>query len=251
MARSFNGTTQYGEYAGAVLTAIPLTLAAWCFMATSKSGSPLCIAASGTTFDFFGLFVQGTASGVQAATGSSGASSAATTTAHPSAGVWFHVCGVFAAAASRTIYLNGGSPASNAGSRTPASLDRTSIARRANSSPANVWGGLVADAAVWSDTLTASEVAALAAGVSPLRIRPASLVDYWPLQGIDSPERSWVSGGHAMTLTASPTLANHAPVEPYSRRFWGSAPLIEVAAGGAPHFRRSSFGRAGSRGAYA
>lgn len=251
MARQFTGSSsQFAEYAGAVASGAPVTLSVWFYMATSISGCPLSIGNNGATNNYFALETQGTGFGCVAWTGGGGGAAGSTTSTHPATNVWNHLCGVFATATLRAAYLNGGGKATNSSSRTPTGLNVTTLGRRSDPTPTQYFTGRIADAAIWSDALTDTEVAAIANGVSPLRIRPASLVGYWPIRGIDSPERDWTANNQQMTLTGT-ALANHAPVQPYSARFWGSAPLIEVSAGGAPTFRRSSFGRGGSRGAYA
>lgn len=92
--------------------------------------------------------------------------------------------------------------------------------------------GRVAEAAIWNVALTASEVAALAKGVSPLQIRPASLQAYWPLIGRQSPEPDWV-GGFNLTLTNAPANAAHVPVMPPYAWVMNRGVFVPAAAGGA------------------
>ena len=56
----------------------------------------------------------------------------------------------------------------------------------------------------WNAELNATEVAALAAGASPLMVRPSALVSYWPLWGLGSAEPDWKGGA---ALTQSGTVA--------------------------------------------
>jgi hypothetical protein len=93
--------------------------------------------------------------------------------------------------------------------------------------------GRIAEAGIWNVALSDREVAALASGVHPARMRPDALVAYWPLWGDDSPELDWhPSGGtrYPMTLTGTPTKANHAPIA-ISRRFWHGMPENDLSAG--------------------
>jgi hypothetical protein len=78
--------------------------------------------------------------------------------------------------------------------------------------------GAVAEAALWSNWLTLPELNALLAGVNPQRIRPQSLVGYWPLWGLLSPEPDLSGNGNSMTLTGSPPAANHAPVTLFTKK---------------------------------
>lgn len=93
----------------------------------------------------------------------------------------------------------------------------------------------MAEAAIWNVALNAREVAALAVGVCPLRVRPGSLVGYWPLWGTHTNEpdlhpESADATRREMTNNGT-TAANHAPVMPFSRRIWLPNPGVEVSAG--------------------
>lgn len=69
--------------------------------------------------------------------------------------------------------------------------------------------GDLAHMAIWEVELTAAEVAALAAGFSPLAIRPVSLHRYWPLDG-QNPEVEWIAADDASitgaTVVTGPSL---------------------------------------------
>ena len=58
--------------------------------------------------------------------------------------------------------------------------------------------------------LTDEEIASLAAGVSPLRMRRDNLVAYWPVNG-QSPEPD-VVGGLDLTITGSPLISEEPPI---------------------------------------
>lgn len=80
--------------------------------------------------------------------------------------------------------------------------------------------GRIADFAIWSVALTAGEFAALAKGVSPLRVRPASLVAYWPLFGVGSAEPDAIGQSGNLVLNGT-TRADHAPVRsPFGADEW-------------------------------
>ena len=73
--------------------------------------------------------------------------------------------------------------------------------------------GDIAHVAVWDVVLTDDEVATLAEGISPLRVRRGSLIAYWPVGG-QSTERDIV-GGLNMTVNGTPTQSEEPPI-PYS-----------------------------------
>jgi hypothetical protein len=65
----------------------------------------------------------------------------------------------------------------------------------------------VAEAAIWNVELTHDEMAILGTGMSPLAVRPGSLVGYWPVVGRTSPEIGVVGG--SMTVSGSPAYTDH------------------------------------------
>jgi hypothetical protein len=236
MARLFtSASSQYLENTSAVLTSMPFTMACW-FRSSdiTTTQTAMALGASGSN-DRWALFLAGAQAGdfLQAASVQSGTTTAAATTTGFLADTWHHGCAVFASANSRSIYIDGGSKGSNAGSSTPGTPNRTSIGARNSSGVYGVFmSGRIADAGIWNVALSDAEVAALAKGLHPTRMRPDALVAFWELCGDDSPEPDWhLIGGtrYAMTLANAPTKAAHAPVSPFAVRRWGRVPLIEEA----------------------
>lgn len=79
-----------------------------------------------------------------------------------------------------------------------------------NKGTASYDDGEISEFALWDVDLTADEFLALTAGVSPLLIRPGSLLNYWPILGAFSPEIDRV-GGNDLTVTGT-TKASHPKV---------------------------------------
>lgn len=214
MSRDFNGTTQYLS-GSAVLTATPLTMACW-FLANNATATYalMSLGVAGSANHRFSLYTAGAVAGdpIRVITQTTGTSFADSTTGY-SANIWQHACGVFASATDRRAYVNGGSEGTNATSRIPAGINSSYLAAQHGASPVVLFSGRIAEAAIWDVALSASEIAALARGVSPLRIRPGNLKAYWPLYGVGSPEPDYIGGFH-MTLNNAPTQADHAPVMP-------------------------------------
>lgn len=106
-----------------------------------------------------------------------------------SASVWSHVGGSWDSSTMR-VWVNG-------------VMDGSTAMNTQHTSQAGDWAigcrpggtvgfnGLIAEVALWSVALTADEFASLAAGVSPRRIRPESIVAYWPLYGSSYPEPNY------------------------------------------------------------
>ena len=211
MARGFDGSTQYLEYGGAVLTAYPFTMACW-FNVANITGDHylMSIADLGTGTNYWTLVALGSVAGdpVSFVSRSGGSGNRADTSAGFAASTWTHACGVGTSATSRNSYINGGSAGSNTTSSTPAGLDNTGIGQvHTSGGHIGIPLGSVAEAAIWSVALDTSEIAALAGGVSPLLVRPSALVAHWPLIGNFSPEID-VRGRNEMTVTGAAKAAH-------------------------------------------
>ena len=204
------------RYTAALATAAPVTLAAW--GKTSMTGITqymvsLLNSASADTFDQFALRLTG-ADVISARCGAAGGVSEAISSTGFTENVWFHAAAVFTSATDRAAFINGGSKGTNATSRVPAGINRTAIGLQDNGSASlRAFGqggtGDLAEVGIWSAALTDAEIAALATGLSPMAIRPASLIGYWPLVGNNSPENNVVSNTSVMTLVGAPPAAAH------------------------------------------
>jgi len=90
------------------------------------------------------------------------------------------------------------------------------------------YDGRIAECGIWNVSLSISEIVALARGVRPNRLRPASLQFYAPLWGLHSPEVDLSTFRRSGTVTGA-TLANHAPVTTFTTKAY-SFPAQGVAA---------------------
>lgn len=214
MARDFvRASSQYLATAAAAVSAEPLTIAGWIrSTSTSVHQAVCCIGASGST-NWHSLHLIAS-SGLKAAAFSNngGTSGTASSSSNISADTWAHVAAVFASSTSRSAYLNGGSKQTNTTSVSVGALNTTAIGRRVFLND-DYFSGRIAELGIWNVALNDNEIAALARGASPLRVRRASLVAYFPLYGFETDERNIVSGSLKMTVTGA-SQAKHAPVAP-------------------------------------
>ncbi len=99
------------------------------------------------------------------------------------AGVWNQAGCVCSSTTSAYAYLNGVPGAIDATNVEIGNLGTTQIGALAlNAGNFYYVSGILAEVGVWNVALTTIEMAMLAAGYSPLFIRPASLVQYFPLK---------------------------------------------------------------------
>lgn len=101
----------------------------------------------------------------------------------PTDSSWSHVVGTKSSSSNRVVWLNGVSKGTNStdvssvGSRT-----NVTIGYSPNWDPTPHQIGALGECAVWNVVLSDGEISALASGVSALRVRPASLIFYAPME---------------------------------------------------------------------
>lgn len=211
MSRSFNGSSQYGHNSFTMGTT-PLTLCAWVYP-ESVTGSGKAVMGFFGNQNVYQMFGLSTALGKwYCASRAAGTEYYAASTTSPANTTWTHVCAVFASTASRIIYVNGANEGSNS-SNVTVSPSRFSVAVRTDGAvPAaspNYFTGQMAEVCAFDAGLSASQVAELAAGLSPLQVSPGNLRVYLPLFGEQSPEINW--RGTGLTLVGSPPVGSTAP----------------------------------------
>lgn len=228
MARDFSGTD--GQYLGTstvVVESYPFTIAAWVRFdeAADEAGDSVLTTSRADFSHYFFLGRDGDGKIVFAArdgVGPVGAVSPATI----SLNTWYRICAVGRSRTDRSIFVDGGDEATDTVDRLPTSLERTQVGAIEGLSPMH---GRIAEVKVWNVALEDNEIIADALGVD---VRPEAIAggngNYWPLYGLDSPEPDLGGGKVNLTLFLTPAQANHAPVPPYSSRFWGHGPLIGV-----------------------
>ena len=199
-ARNFiAASTQYLERDAAVATAVPITMACWLNSTLLATGQTVMwLGDKDTEVDYMRIAVGQTSGELLAESRSTSAGPNSSVKSGYTANVWHHVCGVFSAANSRTAYLNGAAGVTETTSITPTGVDRTSIGRLARATPLQYMSGLIAWPAFWGVALDASDIAKLAAGASPLTVKPESLLQFW----------DWTGKETEFGINASPWLIN-------------------------------------------
>ena len=239
MSRDFEtSSSQYLNNANAVLTAAPLSMACW-FKSENSVSTQTFINIGLAASDDHRFTLRVVANTSVRFSVRTTAASEAISTAGPTVNTWNHAAGVEIATNSRAAYLNGANKGTQGTTRVPVGVNSTYIGAMSSSpSPSNFMDGFIAEVGIWNIALNDSEVAALARGVCPLRIRPSGLVSYWPIFGVGSPEPDYRGGFH-MTLNAAPPQADHAPVmPPFFREDWYGEFTTAAPAAGQPIVKR-------------
>jgi hypothetical protein len=145
-------------------------------------------------------------------TGNNKAPSAGGQWSRTSANPWTNFVGVFNDTNDRDGYINGSDSTFHSGSNITSNTLSDADIVGAGYGPTNGNNALslntVAECALWNVALTAAEIDALAAGFSPLFIRPGSLVGYWPLGGAYSDYIDPI-GSNTLSATGDPAAADH------------------------------------------
>ncbi len=126
-------------------------------------------------------------------------------------GEWHHVLFTYGAAGDARLSVHG---VDQVGELTPprARMDltnRITLGARYDGAIRQNAVCTIAEVSVWAASLAPEHSAALADGVSPLLVRPAAMIAYWPLR--DAGYRD-VVGGRVLTASGTPTLVAGPPV---------------------------------------
>jgi len=225
VARLFDdGSSEYLQIDSTPVTAPPFTLACRAYLDADTNCYAMWVGDKDAGDEWYGIGYSTAANDFYAISRNT-AVGYASGTVGVSTGTWYHVTAVFAATNSRTIYTNGADKQTGTTAVTVSGADRIAIGRCADVSPLLYWSGMIAEAAIWSAALSDAEVAALAAGLRPTHIRPASLECYWPLLRTDQD----LVGGYDMTAYNTPSWADHPP-----KIFYSFPPHLGVTAAAAP-----------------
>jgi len=213
MALTFDGSSDHLSTATALFSAasdttFTISLVAWCRPDNKHQGTIIGADNGSSYADQFSIYcVSGGKFRVRHEssyiTGSAAFGNANST--------WFHVAAVLEHS-DRWLYLDGVEDASNGDNRAM-DVENADTFYIGINRLSERFEGAIADAAAYSTSLTADEIAALAAGYSPLFIQPDKLVGYWPLGGISYPaDYADVSQGNDLTATGSPSIVDHPPI---------------------------------------
>lgn len=207
MAIDFDGTGDFLSVValpGISSSATALTMACWANLDDiTHAHVMMCVSDSGLT-NFYQLAGRGDQAGDFVRFSAPASAFAATSLAY-TAGTYQHFCGVNSSSTVRAAFLNGANKGTNGSTYTAASLDRFNVG--SNPGGTSPVFGVVAEAAIWNIALSDAEVADLAQGLSPLMVKPASLVYYLPMWGVgDLIDRM---GGLTVAVNGNPTTGDH------------------------------------------
>lgn len=230
MAYTFDGTGDILRNTSAVISGHPMTFACWVKGTPSGSFHQL-VGIDDNMFNtaLYSLYLvddgMGNISVNAVEAESTGADEATSSSTYTDSG-WHHACGIIASDSDRRAFLDGGNKGTNTNMVLAAAMpERTTIGGADFSGMiSHEHTGEIAEVGIWDVALTDAEVASLGAGISPLSIRPASLVMYLPLiRELVEPV-----GAASFSAVGDAAVADHYPNMYYPRRinaFPGVAPV--------------------------
>lgn len=211
MARAFDdGSSQFIYCTPALTTSFPFTMACWFNTDDLTTAQALMSNNDQFNVDYIYMYLNPTPDYLAVSINGASSSQYIAVNSSHTADSWYHACYVGAASNDHKVLLNAGnSGTSSTDVGAITSFDASGIGAQVDSSPSDYMSGMIAEAAWWNAALTDAEVAVLAAGYSPLLVRPQSLVAYLPLIRDDDED---LIGGVSFTASGSPTVGDHPPV---------------------------------------
>ena len=154
-----SASTQYCQYSGAVVSAVPFSMSCW-FRITDLTVSQefIDIGQVGTDTDEVRIGFGQAGDDVNARSRAASVNGTATATGVVVSGEWTLGTGVWRASNSRSAYRNGRNKVTDTTNLTPTGLDTTRIGQQARATPTNPMNGMLADPAIWDRALSDAEV---------------------------------------------------------------------------------------------
>ena len=133
-------------------------------------------------------------------------------TTDPGVNNWTHCAYVVGGENDRQIYTNGEGQGISTGTKVITTLDQVVVGAVGGiTGPIDILNGAVAEIGIWNSKLDAAEHAMLAAGISPLLVRPQNLVIYRQLVDLSDVDKIGGSGTQTLSGT-SPVIYPHPPI---------------------------------------
>ena len=200
MARLFAGSPDKLLSSSSPVTGPPFTISAWVIADVLGDDAVCTIGDASASDQSFSMRVS--SGGAVRFRVDDGTASSATSTTTFSTGDLIHMAVVEETTSLRHAYLNGGGKGTSTSTRTPTGIDEVAIGQRGGSNPGKFFNGTIGPVAIHNAALTDLEIAILAAGRHPLRVRRDALASLLVLNG-QSPEPDIMVFGADMVVTGT------------------------------------------------
>ena len=232
MSRAFNNdAANYLRIADVPVSSKPFTMACWGYLDDVTADHAMMMIGDADSNAHWLLAASSTNLIAQE---DSGVPDSAVLSSILSADEWFHAAAVFINDTSRKVYFNGTTSAEQTDNNSgPATVNETTIGVWSDDGVLTApFEGRLAEAGVWNVALSDSEMEALAAGMSPLMVRPDALKAYWPLfPGEGAGDATDWAGSNPMVEGGTVTATAHPPQIIYPHEQIYHVPVAAAAVG--------------------
>lgn len=210
MARGTFSTSNYLVTGSAPVSSYPYSMGCWVRTSQNTANETIiCISDAAGDIDYMRIYAAGATAGDPIAYQLRRSGSTTVTTGNGfSLNTWHYVLVTSAANNDHTVWLDGdvANKGTSSSTRNFASgADNFGIGALTRLTVAVPLTGFVSDAAVWNAVLTDADAVALANRTSPRRVKPQSLIGYWPCGGMETAASTGnepdVWGGNTATET--------------------------------------------------
>ena len=224
MARRFNNDdTRYLNLGSAIVNpnsgGYPFSMACWFVSEAGQSGQDTLISLgdSAATAHIWALAVNTVGGDYIRANQKGSANSSAQSTTTFTDDTWHHAACAFVGNTERHVWLDGGGHHESVLSCSTNTPDETYIAKQVGLAANNPMDGNIAEVAIWAGyELTTADTLVLAAGYSPLFVKPENLVSCVRIFGniVNEPDylgSAWTGNGASVKVPHPPRIIYPAP----------------------------------------
>jgi hypothetical protein len=195
------GQTELVDLGAIGIGGYPFTLTGWFRVPNVSKVLTLMGVGFSSSGSYHRLIHLGSTTKTAGAVSNVGSSTTAVSSIAMTPGQWHHLVGVFEAANSRRVYLDGGNSGTNAGNRTFDGADQFILGNLNSTDTLDV-----AEVGIWNVALSVSEIGMLADGMSPVCLPMAgNLLVYQSCVR----ELNWLSVGPQAFASAAPNVVAH------------------------------------------
>jgi hypothetical protein len=182
MAYNFTPTnSQFLSTPIAVVSGVPVTMVCWYYRTSSAISQTYVSIGNNSSTNILSI-THGSNNFISALSNDGINGNATHVYPDSSVNVWHHACAVFYSANLRRMFWNGISSGSGTTLSNVSNQNITTIGARYSSGVVGSYSNAnIAEVGIWNIGLTDEEIASLAKGITPDKIRPQNLVFYAPL----------------------------------------------------------------------
>ncbi len=155
-AFSFDGVDDYVEHNTALVNGTPFSISAWVKTSATANEAVFWTGNKDSSYHYFDLIILNGHAAADARDGGTGSQAEGTT--YINDGKWHHVVAVFNSSTYREIFVDGNLENTDTNFRAPTGINRWSIGKMRDATPALDFNGSIDEVAIYNRALTADEI---------------------------------------------------------------------------------------------